>query len=168
MIYDITDKANAIREVQKFLLELSYLSEEMPALSVDGIYGKETEAAVRLFQKKNGLSPTGKTDYATWQLLHRSYKKAREERATESELIPHNAFPMRLGDSGSHVRILQSAIDEILPDSTPTDGFYGRKTEEAVKKAEKRYGMPGTGVVTRLLWNRLAADYRDAVRHKIP
>lgn len=168
MTYDITDKANAIKEVQKFLLEISYVSDEMPAVTIDGVYGKETEAAVQLFQERHGLAPTGKTDYETWQLLHRRYTEAREERETESELIPCNAFPMRLGDSGSHVRIVQSTLDEICPDSTPADGFYGRKTENAVRTLEKRYGMPTNGIVTRQLWNRISADYRDIVRHKIP
>ena len=54
-MYDISDKSNAIRQVQLFLLELHYADEKYPHIAIDGIYGKETEDAVRMFQKSEGL-----------------------------------------------------------------------------------------------------------------
>lgn len=44
-------------------------------------------------------------------------------------------------------------------DSTQIDGIFGAKTEAAVKEAQKRLGMPETGVVTkvdRAIWKKLA------------
>lgn len=166
--YNISEKASAVREVQKFLFEISATADYLPPVSVDGIYGSETTEAVRLFQQHNGLSPTGATDEETWQLLYQQYITAKEEREEESELIPGNAFPIRMGDSGSHVRIVQSSLEELLEDAGPSDGFFGRKTEESIRRIEKRYGLPQTGILTRQLWNRISADYRDSVRHKIP
>lgn len=38
--------------------------------NIDGIFGPKTEAALRNFQKDFGLSPTGRTDDATWRYIY--------------------------------------------------------------------------------------------------
>ncbi len=40
-----------------------------PDLSVDGDFGPNTDSAVKAFQKKNGLKPTGEVDGAFWKAL---------------------------------------------------------------------------------------------------
>ncbi len=166
--YRIDHKSEAVREVQTYLRTLATLYKELPVLSVDGIYGDETREAVRVFQRMTGLPQTGEADAETFALLYSMYLPVKEELDGESELLPAKAFPLRLGDSGSHIRILQSVLGEILDLHIPTDGFFGRTTEEGVRRAEGRYLFPQTGYVSRRLWQRLSADYRAAVAEKFP
>ena len=49
-----------VTKVQKRLIQYDYLDG-----TADGIYGEETAAAVRLFQRRNGLSVDGKVGPAT-------------------------------------------------------------------------------------------------------
>ncbi|MBQ9263351.1 MAG: peptidoglycan-binding protein [Clostridia bacterium] len=55
----------AVEELQKRLNELGYYKR-----SADGVYGSSTASAVKAFQKANGLSQTGRADYATQNLLY--------------------------------------------------------------------------------------------------
>lgn len=77
--------AAPIRNLQ---IMLRVLQENAPIPS--GIYGQETEAAVRSFQLANGLPPTGRTDYATWNAVVCAYL-ARRKTVLESE---HTAAAM--------------------------------------------------------------------------
>lgn len=165
-MYRIDTAKEATKQVQLYLLELSHLYRDLPHLTVDGIYGKETAEAVHAFQTKFGLSPTGEADAATFALLFEEFHAAREERVGESELIPAIAFPFQMGDSGSHVRILQSAVDEVLDAHIPKDGFFGRATEDAVRTLQRRYSLPPDGKVNRALWQRIAKEYRGRIEEK--
>lgn len=165
-MYRIDTKKEAVRQVQTYLLELSHAFEEIPHLTVDGIYGEETAEAVRALQGKWGLAVTGEVDDATFLLLFEQFALAREERLGESELIPAIVFPLQMGDSGSHVRILQSTLDEILGTRIPKDGFFGKATEDGIRSLQRRYGLRSDGIVDRGLWGRISQDYRSQVKGK--
>lgn len=45
----------------------------IPKVSVDGIYGSGTQAAVREFQSVFGLPATGVVDYPTWYKISEIY-----------------------------------------------------------------------------------------------
>ncbi len=162
-MYKIDTEREAVRQIQSYLSELSYFYGDLPHLTVDGIFGEETAEAVRAFQAKLGLTVTGEADPATFALLFEKFKAAREERLGASPLIPAIAFPMRMGDSGSHVRILQSALDEVLGTHIPKDGFFGRATEDGVRALQRQYLLPADGRVDRSLWQRIAASYRERI-----
>lgn len=44
-------------------------------LPVNGVYNSETEEAVRAFQLRQGMTPTGVVDKATWNMLADNYEK---------------------------------------------------------------------------------------------
>ncbi|MFI2643057.1 L,D-transpeptidase family protein [Streptomyces sp. NPDC018610] len=58
------DSGRAVRELQARLRQIAWLSG-----APTGTYGALTEQAVRGFQGKRGLPPTGRTDTVTWQRL---------------------------------------------------------------------------------------------------
>ena len=62
--YERGSSGATVREIQQRLLDWGYYSG-----SVDGIYGSETEKAVRYFQEKNGLAVDGRTGPATLEAL---------------------------------------------------------------------------------------------------
>lgn len=45
----------------------------LPKIAVDGIYGEDTQNAVREFQKVFGLPVTGVVDYPTWYEIQEIY-----------------------------------------------------------------------------------------------
>ncbi len=57
-------KSDEVREVQRRLKQWGYYKG-----SVDGVFGKETKAAVIAFQKKNGLTADGVVGKATYKAL---------------------------------------------------------------------------------------------------
>lgn len=77
-MYNISIKSDAVKEIQKYLLFLSYQpnGKYLSHLGVDGIFGSETKSEVMKFQSKNGLSPTGVVDYITWQTLYSEFYAA--------------------------------------------------------------------------------------------
>ena len=62
------DRGEDVKELQKLLFETGWLFEEP-----DGIFGKNTEAALISFQKFMGLNANGRADSATMQLLRQSW-----------------------------------------------------------------------------------------------
>ena len=57
-------------------------------LIVDGIFGRETQQAVRVFQAREGLPVTGIADLQTWELL--------SDRAESARVSQLEAEPLRL------------------------------------------------------------------------
>ncbi len=64
------DCGSAVKTVQRYLKKLGYYSG-----SIDGDYGNGTKTAVRSFQKRNGLSVTGKVNSSTLKKLKSSGAK---------------------------------------------------------------------------------------------
>ncbi len=86
-MYDIQKKEDAIRMTQTFLLEISYTDDDIPHVSVDGIYGERTRRAIRIFQRKKGITETGRTDFETWQALFDAYMDAFEYNEKERRRV---------------------------------------------------------------------------------
>jgi len=60
------DKGPVVKYAQRLLLEKGY---SLPRFGADGDYGAETVAAVKAFQKKNGLQQDGIIGPRTWEKL---------------------------------------------------------------------------------------------------
>ncbi|MEU9146423.1 L,D-transpeptidase family protein [Streptomyces sp. NPDC048349] len=72
------DDSDQVRELQARLKQLKLMS-----VAPTGFYGTKTTAAVKSFQSKHGLNPTGSVDEATWKKIQNSTKKP-----TADELNP--------------------------------------------------------------------------------
>jgi len=62
-----------IRTLQTMLRAISRLNQSIPPVIPDGIYGRNTVAAVTAFQREFGLPATGVTNYGTWNEIVRIY-----------------------------------------------------------------------------------------------
>ncbi len=134
------DSGNAVKKVQKRLIALGYLSG-----SADGDYGSGTKKAVMAFQKKNGLSQTGKVDSKTLTKLNSSSaKKAGAGSSAKSSSSDGTCSP---GDSGDAVRKVQKRLKALGYLSGSADGDYGSGTKNAVKEFQRRNGLSVTGSV---------------------
>lgn len=63
--------------IQEMLSYISLVIPTIPPITIDGVFGEETERAVIAFQQMFGLEPTGIVDEATWNELLRVYRQQR-------------------------------------------------------------------------------------------
>lgn len=143
-----------------------------PITSVDGVFGSETEAAVRRFQSIFNLTADGVVGKRTWYRISYIYVAVKKlaELNSEGERPQYDdqSYPglLRFGDTGTGVQSLQfylktiAAYNPFLQD-LDIDGFFGRGTESAVRTFQTTYGLSSDGVVGESTWNRILSVYRD-------
>ena len=73
--YDLTIGASGqkVRQLQEQLDTIAQVYTAIPRLVADGVYGENTQASVRAFQKIFDLPQTGITDFATWYKISQIY-----------------------------------------------------------------------------------------------
>lgn len=162
------NEQEAIRNLQRYLRQLSYVNPNIPAPPIDGIYDTATREAVIAFQREERLPPTGVVDTATWELLFKRYE---ESLRREGAPVPLAQFPrispgyaLREGDENFLVRLVQYALGELDLiyegfDDVPQTGIYDAKTMDAVRSFQRRHGLAETGEVDRATWDALATTY---------
>ncbi|MEI2777438.1 MAG: peptidoglycan-binding protein [Tetrasphaera sp.] len=67
-----------------------------------------------------------------------------------TEFTPVKDIVLRLGSTGSAVRLAQSNLPGVA-----VDGEYGPLTQSAVRSFQSRYGLTVTGNVGRAVWNKM-------------
>lgn len=83
-----SNKASLVKAVQVMLTELNYAN-----LDYDSTYGPKTAAAVKTFQKKNGLTQDSCAGPATWKKLVSEYKAAvNSSKKTTSTTIAYSSL----------------------------------------------------------------------------
>lgn len=165
-MYDLTDVKSAVWEVQRYLLEISYATEGLPHLTLDGLYGEETRAAVMLFQARNGLTETGEVDPATWALLYHQFQEAEQARTAGLPLLPHGTLPLSLYAEGSEVLLMQVLLrglaegrEGLLP--APINGRFDMETQRALRRYQGERSLPSSGILDAATWAALAEDYQN-------
>ena len=163
-----TNERDAILNIQRYLRQLSYHNESIPAPALDGIWGKETTDAVRAFQALEGLEANGVVDQATWEALYRAYLDSVND---NSAPVPLAQFPrisegyaLREGDESFLVRLIQYALSELETiyegfDEVAQTGVYDEATKRAVADFQEKHKLPVTGEVDRATWDALATTY---------
>lgn len=70
---DIGSSGSKIRQIQEQLNAIANAYPALPKISVDGIFGENTQNAVKKFQQIFGLPATGIIDYSTWYEIQEIY-----------------------------------------------------------------------------------------------
>lgn len=163
-MYNMNNKKDAVREIQKYLLEISESdNSDICRISVDGVFGDETKKAVCEFQSEQGLPPTGIVDRLTYDALYAAYKEALMKRKEKQHFISAAAFPFSRGDQAPEVLILHLILNELrreyrdLP-RMPMSDYFGKDTERALMKMEKHLLWDEDGILTRDLFERLILE----------
>lgn len=159
-------ETQAIRNLQRYLRQLSRFDADIPSVDEDGIFGAETRASLEAFQRKYGLPVTGAADAETWGRLFDEYLRSVEERTRPAPVFIFPRHPpdytVGLGDENIYVAVIQLLLRDILTlygeesDRPIPDGIFGEDTERAVRDFQRIHRLPEDGRVDRITWNRLA------------
>lgn len=167
---------NDVRTIQ---LQLNRIGRNFPSVTKisapDGVYGVETENAVRAFQKTFNLAQDGVVGKGTWYKIKEIYNGVKQLSELTSEgirldevtpLYPTGSISK--GDYGLEVQYIQYYLDVVayFNDAIPliaVDGAFGDTTEDAVRQFQRQYGIPITGEVDTQTWATLQRIYNGIV-----
>ena len=139
---------SAVKDLQTKLKKLGYYD-----AYVDGDYGDTTVAAVKAFQKKYNLTADGIAGKETLKKLDSAYKNADSDKDDDS---------LRMGDSGSAVKDLQTKLKKLGYYSGTVDSTFGSGTYTAVRAFQKKYNLTADGVAGSETLKKLDSAYKNA------
>ncbi len=111
------------------------------AIAVDGIFGPDTKAAVKVFQQSRGLGVDGIVGPQTW---------------------PKLIVQVKRGDSGDAVRGVQEVMkfhDQSDGEGPPihVDGIFGPQTDSWVRGFQNAVDVDSDGIVGPITWRALVS-----------
>lgn len=180
---EVLEIGSSGEEVRTIQTQLNRISKDYPSIpkisATDGVFGTQTEAAVRAFQEIFNLAVDGRIGKATWYKIKYIYVAVANLAELNSEGIRLEDIPkqfvsdIRLGDAGNPVRVLQyylafiAAYNEAV--SAPSiDGSFGQATLASVKEFQGAYGLEQTGVVNEATWDKLSEVYLGIIERNPP
>jgi peptidoglycan hydrolase-like protein with peptidoglycan-binding domain len=108
-------------------------------LSGSGVFGPRTQADVKIFQRRTGLTPNGIVRSATWEKL---------------------IVTVRRGNVGQAVTAVQSQLRYSYGYIIVVDGIFGPRTDAAVRAFQRRFGLRADGIVGRSTWHTMIVHDR--------
>lgn len=166
-------------EIELIQRKLNRISGNYPGIPkiypVDGFFDSSTTDAVRKFQEVFNLTPDGIIGTATWNRIQLVYNGVKRLQSVNSEgikvgeLSTQYSETLSEGDSSGGVITLQYYLDYIglfVPtvQRLTVDGTFGAATRNAVLSFQRTYNLPETGIVDRIVWERIQNTYYSLVR----
>jgi peptidoglycan hydrolase-like protein with peptidoglycan-binding domain len=162
----VGSRGRSVALIQTALNRISQSFPAIPKLSVDGIYGSLTEAAVRIFQRVFDLAEDGIVGRQTWYGVERVYAGVLKLSELRSQGLRYEDLgwefpePLRVGDRGDRVRQLQymlAVVAQFVQEvpSISVDGIFGSNTRDAVAAFQGYEGFAVTGEADDRTWDAL-------------
>ena len=150
---------DAVVLLQERLKTLGYYSG-----TINGVYTKDTIAAVKAFQTMNGLTSDGLAGSTTQSTLFGSNALPKNAVLTPTPAPNATATPpgttVRQGDQGDAAKAVQKRLKELGYLKGSADGKFGAASAEALIAFQKRHGLTQDGVAgastQNLLFSNLA------------
>ena len=154
-------KGEEVKKMQQALIDQGYLGGY-----ADGIFGRNTENAVRKFQTKHGLTSDGLAGKKTLAMIYASSSSGSSSQAAAeqpkqetssassssgssssgSSLFSGNYATLKIGSTGNRVKALQKALISLGMLSGSADGRFGAKTKAAVIAFQQKSGLDADGL----------------------
>jgi peptidoglycan hydrolase-like protein with peptidoglycan-binding domain len=172
----------AIRTMQNWLNRIRVNFPAIPQISnVSGVFGPQTEAAVRAFQgiaSLSSVSPNGIVNRATWNNISRAYSavKSLGELTSEGIIMGIGRVPpvntIRQGDRGRQVQqaqYLMNFIAQFYPavSTVLQNSSFTADMATAVREFQRNFGLNADGVIGPNTWRRLYEVYWN-IRDRVP
>ncbi len=163
----LEDTETPVRNLQRWLRALSKEYGSPSEIFIDGIYGSETRAAVREFQRENGLSATGEVDLATFNAVFEAYSRLARDSEALGYAPDFDSFRdkrISLGDELNDVFVLQALLNIVALDDeryyVKPSGRFDSETQSSVNLFRRATGREDGDFVDRALWNDLVRATR--------
>lgn len=166
---------NEVKTIQQQLNRIADAYPSIPKINdPNGIFGTQTEAAVKRFQNIFNLAQDGIVGKSTWYRIKNVYngvKKLAEltaENLTFDEVEPIYPSLLKEGMSGDYIKTLQYYLNIVayfypqIP-NIDVDGYFGPKTKEAVIAFQEMFGLVPDGIVGRDTWKALSSAYKTSI-----
>ena len=135
-----------------------------------GVFSFDTEEAVKEFQRAFNLTPDGVVGQTTWYTIQQIYNSVKRLNDLNSEGLSLSdvtaQFPgvLQEGDNNIGVSALQYYLSYLSDfyNSIPrvsVDGIFGSSTADAVRAAQREFGLEIDGVVGALTWRAIYNAY---------
>lgn len=163
--------------LQYFLSVLAEFYNNIPFISITGVFGNETKNAVIAFQKSQNLPQTGIVNDVTWNEIYRDFRgivtTVIEPGGARKTFIPFAGTTLQVGSSGEEVTTLQqylNNISSVYENISPVavTGEFNQATMNSVMQYQKEFGLKVTGTVDRATWNSIGSTYLDIVSANNP
>lgn len=162
-MYSEQQKRDHVYDLQRFLRRIQREENHPNPLAPDGIYGPETEQAVREFQLQHGLPPRGTADYHTWTLIYEHFVPlSTSDTPPQAALFfpPAKGTVLSPGAKGNSVAVLQMMLNTVathfanMP-QVPVTGLYDEETSMAIVDLQNKFRIAPTGLTDRTTWDLL-------------
>lgn len=155
-----------VKILQYYLDIIGYFWGGIPLVKIDGIFGPQTEDAVRAFQQAYGLPVDGIVGINTWTKIDSIYKQLIASLPKEARASVYPGYPLKVGMRNDDVLRLQQYLNRIAKDypavpSVSETGYFGDMTENSVRLFQREFGLTQTGIVNAFTWDRIATLYND-------
>lgn len=162
----VGSRGPSVVQAQVMLNRIGQNYPSIPRVATDGIFGQQTEAAVRRFQEIFNLTVDGIIGEATWYQLVRLYVGVTNLAELQSQgqtfyainwQAPNNLQSGSRGQKVSQLQYMLNVMAEYVPSipSVAVDGIFGPRTQEAVIAFQRFAGLPEDGLVGPQTWNAL-------------
>lgn len=163
--------------------QLNRIRSDYPAIPfvvfTNGVFGTDTDSAVRAFQRIFNLTADGIVGKATWYKISYVYTSVKRLAELTSEgqspdfKIPEQPVILSRGDTGDAVAVLQYLLEyisifykNVLP--ADIDGVFGALTESSLISYQSAFGIEQTGTTTEQTWDSLYKTYLDITKTVLP
>lgn len=159
----VRDLYSGMRGYDVYVVQCKLLSLNYPIQYITtsyGYFGSETVAAVKQFQKDNGLKQTGKVDSTLRRYLWPStiYNAEETQKAQEGTVDdPYEERILKRGMYGEDVKSAQMKLKAGGYLVGNADGIFGAETEKAVKRIQKDWNIKVDGKIGPQTWVAIKA-----------
>lgn len=156
----------SVQQIQQALNIVGQEYTGIPVLVEDGVFGAETERAVRRFQELFGLEVDGIVGQDTWNKLFEISKSIQQGTRPSPDFPTYPGTVLQSGSRGTDVRLIQERLNFIamyyknIP-SVVADGIFGPLTVNAVRAFQTMLGLEADGIVGLQTWNRIMQMYNE-------
>ncbi len=159
-----------IYNVQEFLRVIAQSNENLPQIVPDGIFGVETQRAVRSFQEEYNLPGTGEIDNDTWDKIIEIYAETKiYTTPVMTSLFPSPDHVIREGDRADFHYPIHAMIFALSKRFDNIDGFdeisdlYQGGVVNTTRQLQALMGLDCNGELDIKCWRALSRLYENVI-----
>lgn len=158
-------RKESVRQLQRALRIIYKNGSDIPEVMEDGIFGKETTAAVTAFQKNVGIEQSGTVDFDTWTNIMTEAQKIIERISPPLSIMPFISDAKSKAQKGEHTSAVYFAqiILKVLAeryygfDGVEINGINDGTTTKALMQVQKVGNIESAnGTLDKRTWDILA------------